>query len=419
VTRTTNLSIQQIAFPMVKRSPKNKLETWEIALVKAMLNTNDYNDQDILAYFTRPSRSINHARISEIRREEKHKRINPASDVALKEFLSSWPLVDPETGLHINGDELLLKAREAMLFAVQAYNNPRSYFRSEVFIVTAIIAWTYLMHAHYKSQGIDYRHYKKHADGTNEVAKTKHGAEKFWELAECLKAPDCPLDEGVVLNLQFLTEIRHEIEHRMTQRIDGALSAKLQACCLNFNRSLKDLFGDEYSLEGELSFALQFSGIDFEQKKELMGRDDLPAHIEAMRASFEDKISDDQYRDQSYAYRVLFVPKNVNKKAQADQVVEFVKYGSEEADEMNRVYFKEMEKNKYKPAMVVQRIREEGYPNFSMHFHTNLWQQLDAKNPDKGYGITMSDGQWYWYERWLDRVREHCQENEEEYTNDA
>jgi len=404
---------------MVKRSRKNKLETWEVALVKAMLDKGGYNDQDILAYFTRPSRSINHARISEIRREEKHKRIKPASDETLEEFLGNWPLIDSETGLHLYGDELLIKAREAMLLAVQAYNNPKSYFRSEVFIVTAIIAWTYLMHAYYKSEGVDYRYYKNKADGTREVAKTKHGAEKYWELGECLKGAKCPLDEGTVRNLEFLIRIRHEIEHRMTKRIDCALSAKLQACCLNFNRCMKALFGGEYGLEGELTFALQFTGIDTDQKKVLMGQDDLPAHVEAMRASFEDALTADQYRDPSYAYRVLFVPKNVSKKAQADQVIEFVKSGSEEADEINKVYLKETEKTKYKPAMIVEKIREEGYPNFSMHSHTTLWQQLDAKDPAKGYGVTMSDGQWYWYERWLERVREHCQENEQEYAADA
>jgi Domain of unknown function (DUF3644) len=61
-------------------------------------------------------------------------------------------------GLHLSGDELLVKAREAMLQAVQGFNNPRAYFKSEVFIVTAVIAWTYLMHAHFKRLGVDFRY---------------------------------------------------------------------------------------------------------------------------------------------------------------------------------------------------------------------------------------------------------------------
>ena len=110
---------------MANRRTKNKLEHWEIALIKAMLEKATFgNDQDILAYFTRPSRSINHARILEIRKGDKHARVRPATDTELERFIHSWPEIEPETGLHLLGDELLIKAREAMLFAVQSYNNP-------------------------------------------------------------------------------------------------------------------------------------------------------------------------------------------------------------------------------------------------------------------------------------------------------
>ena len=66
---------------MAKRKRGNKLERWEIALVKAMLARGGYNDQDILAHFTRPTRSINHRVISEIRNEVKQARSHcPALD---------------------------------------------------------------------------------------------------------------------------------------------------------------------------------------------------------------------------------------------------------------------------------------------------------------------------------------------------
>lgn len=38
--------------------------------------------------------------------------------------------------------ELVKKAREAMLTSVQVFNNPQIEFKSELFIVTNIIAWT-------------------------------------------------------------------------------------------------------------------------------------------------------------------------------------------------------------------------------------------------------------------------------------
>ena len=55
---------------------------------------------------------------------------------------------------------LLAKSREAALTAIQTYNNPQIQFKSETFIVLMIIAWTYLLHAHYRKAGIEYRDYK-------------------------------------------------------------------------------------------------------------------------------------------------------------------------------------------------------------------------------------------------------------------
>lgn len=43
---------------MSRRRRGNTLEKWEVALIKAMLARKGSNDQDILAYFTRPTRSV-------------------------------------------------------------------------------------------------------------------------------------------------------------------------------------------------------------------------------------------------------------------------------------------------------------------------------------------------------------------------
>ena len=139
----------------------NTLERWEIALIKAMIADGRWpNDQDILAHFTRPTRSVNHRAIAEIRTGTKHTLVRPAAPEDLDAFLASWPDVDPETGLSLQGDELLVKAREAMIAAVHIFNGAGLTFRAELFIVTAVIAWTYLLHAWFKREGIDYRHTK-------------------------------------------------------------------------------------------------------------------------------------------------------------------------------------------------------------------------------------------------------------------
>jgi len=55
-------------------------------------------------------------------------------------------------------------------------------------------------------------------------------------------------------------------------------------------------------------------------------------------------------------------------------------------------------------------MQNEGYPRFSMHRHTILWKQLDAKDTRYKYGIEV-EKQWYWYQSWIDVVRKYCKEN--------
>jgi hypothetical protein len=396
--------------PVRKRG--NSLERWEIALIKAMLARGGNNDQDILAYFTRPTRSINHARISEIRTGARYKAAKAATEDELDAFFTNWPEVDPETGLSLRGDELLIKAREAMIAAVHIFNGAGLTFRAELFIVTCIIAWTYLLHAWFRREGIDYR-YKK-ADGT--INKTKRGAECYWELGKCLRHPRCPIPKGAVKNLEFLLELRHEIEHRSTNRIDDAISAKLQACCLNFNDTIKTLFGAQYGLERRLPIALQFVTFGADQRAALKKSSTLPAHIETFIDAFEHGLSDEEYADPAYRYRVAFVPIVGNRASSADVAIEFVKGDSEEGREINRVLLKEVDKSRYTATQVLEMMQAEGYPKFNQQAHTALWKALDGRNPAHGFGRDGDyKGTWVWYDKWIERVRAHCQEQSDRY----
>src|SRR5450759_2164306 len=112
-------------------------------------------------------------------------------------------------------EELLTKSREAMLCAVQIFNNPNIVFKSESFIVLANISWTYFLHSYYKEKGIDYRYYKQRPK-TKKYDKTTRGAFKYWELERCLNDDNCPIESVPKSNLKFLIGLRHEIEHQMT-----------------------------------------------------------------------------------------------------------------------------------------------------------------------------------------------------------
>lgn len=376
----------------------NSLQKWEVAIVKAML-ANDYIPQDIQAYFSRPSRSINHARISEIRDGNKHRTIKSATSAELDLYLEAWPDIDPTTGLHLQGDELLIKAREAMIAAVHTFNSAGLFFRSELFIVTSVIAWTYLLHAYYKRERVDYR-YKR----AGVVVLTTAGAERYWELGQCLAHGGCPLSRGVVNNLNFLSEIRHEIEHRSTNRIDESMSAKLQACCINFNDAIKAFFGKEYALEKRIPIALQFVTFDGAQRASLIGAN-LPPHIGTTMEQFHNKLSDEEQKDPKFRYRVAFVPKISGKASNADLAIEFVKPGSPEAEAAERVLLKEVERQKYLPTEIVKKVKLSDHAAFNMHDHSLLADQLDARNPNKGFGVKIAKT-WYWYESWFDKLVE-------------
>lgn len=316
--------------------------------------------------------------------------------------------------------ELISKSREAALAAVQVFNNPLITFKSEMFIVNMIIAWTYLLHAYYRSQKIEYRYCEETLSGRKKFDKTKHGAYKYWELERCLNDDYSPVDKDAANNLRFLIGLRHEIEHQMTTRIDDALSARFQAACLNFNDLVKKLFGDEYGIDKHLSFSLQFTSLSDEQTGTLENyKDILPAHVSRFVEGFDGELSEEEFNSPRYAYRVLFAQKTANRPGQADKVIEFLSPESEVAQGMNVTYAinKEKEKTKYVPSKIVSMMNEEGYSRFKLQNHTVLWQQHDAKKPTKGYGVQI-ENRWYWYENWLAIVRQHCASNKRKYQED-
>ena len=314
-------------------------------------------------------------------------------------------------------DELIKKSAEAALAAVQIFNSPTISFKAETYTVMMMIAWTYLMHAYYRKNGIEYRYYDLSTNGKRRIfSKTKHGAFKYWELERCLNNDQSPIDKDAANNLRFLVALRHEIEHQMTTRIDDLLSARFQACCLNYNEYLKKLMGHEQGIDRHLAFSLQFSSISSEHVNMLSERRDLPGNIYRFIEGFDGALPDEEFNSSKFAYRVLFVAKTANNKGQADQVIEFIKADSDIAESVNKQYavIKETERKKYLPAQIVSMLQDDGYGRFSMNSHTDLWKSKNAKDPKANLGVQIVK-QWYWYDRWLEIVRTHCKENAEQY----
>lgn len=300
-----------------------------------------------------------------------------------------------------------------MLCAVQIFNNPNIIFKSESFIVLANISWTYLLHAYYRENKIDYRYFEQKAQ-RKKYNKTKRGAFKYWELERCLSEKKCPIDKIPKSNLLFLIGLRHEIEHQMTTRIDDFLSTRFQACCLNYNHYIKKIFGEELGIDKHLSFSLQFSSISADHAKQLNEFSELPQHIGSYINDFDNSVSEDEFNNPQYSYRVLYVPKTANRKGQADKVIEFIPANSPEAEGLNKEYIliKDREKPKYLPKQVVDMMKKKGYKKFGMQRHTDFWQSLNAKDEGKGFGVKVANT-WYWYENWLQEVEQYCKQHED------
>lgn len=282
--------------------------------------------------------------------------------------------------VHSVKNELLQKSKESMLAAVQIFNNPNITFKSESFVVLSVIAWTYLLHSYYRGKNIEYRYFQNNRL-RRRFDKTKNGADKYWELERCLNDELSPIDNVTATNLRFLIGLRHEIEHQMTTRIDDVLSARFQACCLNYNQYLKTLFSNQEGIEQYLSFSLQFSSFSEEQVDSPSDYQDLPKNISAYLNEFDHSLSDEDFNDSRFSYRVLFVPKTANRKGQADKVLEFIPADSDIAKGMNKQYVlvKEKEKPKYRATDVINQMKALGFAEFNMHAHTKLWKKIAEK----------------------------------------
>ena len=155
---------------------------------------------------------------------------------------------------------LLAEAKHAALNAIQTFNNPLATFKTETFIVLMVIAWRSLLHAYYRSHGVEYRYFDP-GPRRRRFRRTKAGAYKHWELERCLNDSLCPLDGPTKRNLRFLIGLRNEIEHHQSAGVDEAFTGRYLACCLNFERVITSLFGDRHSVAPHISYALQLRNL--------------------------------------------------------------------------------------------------------------------------------------------------------------
>lgn len=312
--------------------------------------------------------------------------------------------------------ELMAKSREAALCAIRVFNDPHVSFKSETFIVLMVIAWTYMLHAHYRQKKIEHRYFTQ--DGKRrKFDRTKHGAYKYWELERCLNDKANPIDKDTANNLRFLIGLRHEIEHQMTRSLDAYLSGRYQACAINYNQYVKKLFGKKHGLDDFLTYSIQFAELTDEQLNGPKPEIAIPERLRAFVAEFDAALTHDEYNSAQYSYRLLFKKKLVNRPGQADRVVEFIDPNSELAKTIDKEFWvkKDVERPKFSANKVVEEVRKAGFKNFRVHHaHTNMWKTDNAKEPAKGYGVLV-EKTWFWYEPWIKRCIALCEAAGDKY----
>ncbi|TXG76356.1 DUF3644 domain-containing protein [Candidatus Dojkabacteria bacterium] len=301
--------------------------------------------------------------------------------------------------------DLIDKSREAMLSAVQIYNNPLISFKTESFIVLSMIAWTYLLHAYYRSKKIEYRYYEK-VGSRKKFVHNFDGSIKYWDLRECISKAVCPLDKDTVNNLNFLIGLRNQIEHKKVTELDAYLSARYQACAINYNFYLKKLHGNKWGLDKNLSLSIQLSELNY--SKSSLPEDDaslIPQSVKSFIADFDNNLSEEEIKSENFAYRLLFSKISAKRKGQADRVIEFIDPKSSMAQDISKQYWvkEEKEKPKKSATQVVKKVQEAGFKDFKLYDHTNFWKRHDGKNPSKGFGTEVV-GYWYWYQNWIDFI---------------
>lgn len=292
---------------------------------------------------------------------------------------------------------ILENSLNSALTAVETYNRPKTKFRIENYIILMVIAWTKLFHTYFQAT-IGERYFYKDKRGRYEKID---GEKKAWELSECIKQfqkkePQNKLSQGVIANLKFFIGIRNKIEHRYwdSSALDILLFGECQSLLYNYENLIVALFGEDYSINTCLAYALQFSHLRASEQitaqRELLSKDmqDIKKYIDKYRTDLEQEV----YDSQEYSIKLLQIPK-ISNTNRSDLAVEFVNWNSlseEDKENYNRVTTIIKDKiikqnvsnaNMLRPIDVRNAVKEKTGQEISQSNHTDLWKAF-AVRPD-------------------------------------
>jgi hypothetical protein len=337
------------------------LTLFEKRIAKALAVAGERNqDTHILINLGR-SPSVNFGRLAGVKNWD----IEPAIDDEVGRFQFEKSLVDLKTGLSPFQNERLVRAREAMMLAVQVFNLPALLFKIELFAMLSNVAWTYLLHEFYDRKGI----------------KLEDTQGNTLLLSQMIKRGDCPLTKDVKKNLSAVKTIRDDVEHKVLASLGRSFYPLFQANCLNFEEAICALFGKKMSLGSTLSYALQFSKMSVDQLAQLQ-KYDVNDEINAINNHIIAEAETDGSEGMQYQFKVSYSFEKVSK---GDASIVFTK-NNPESDNKYEVVVQKVAADEHwphKPMAVVKAVKIASGTSFSSHNHTQAWRKY-AIRPKHG-----------------------------------
>lgn len=278
---------------------------------------------------------------------------------------------------------------DSALLAVEVYNKPRTSFRKEAFITLMINAWTKLIHA-YLYQSIGDKYYFKKANGRYE---TVDGERKAWDLGECLDHIDNTTINGSVrANLKFFIGLRNKIEHRHISKseIESLVFGECQALLYNFEEFITFHFGEDFALNENLAFSLQFSKSRTAEQKEanksLLSKEvqEIKKYIETYRSNLEQNIFDSQ----EYSIKLIQIPK-ISNTNRGDLAIEFVRWN--ELDALDKANFDKVN------AIIKDKVVKREAVNVGMLKASDVIRLVNEKLSDSDKNINHYDHKCLYY----------------------
>jgi hypothetical protein len=234
-------------------------------------------------------------------------------------------------------------------------------------------------------------------------------------LSEMIARQDCPLQDGVKKNLNALKILRDKVEHHLLGKADLKWLGMFQACCLNFDRTMCELFGDKLTLANDLSFALQFAKMNLDHVTQI-NKYELPEHIAAVDALITEGMTPEQVNDTDFQFQVVYT---LNSAPKSKAHIQFVNPDSAEGKEIHNVLSKKVvadELYPHKPSKVVKLVAAKTKASFTSYNHQQAIRKFKVRpkngsaqpeNTDKAYCIYHAAHKDYTYsDAWVARLVE-------------